>query len=320
MSGYVWVTPQMAEEILNKNTYNRPLRIGVVEKYTRDLIANEWMKNGSTIVIATDGTLLDGQHRLFAVCEAACQSVAFKGAWMMVVRDADKSVLPTIDTGIPRSYADYKKLSAGGNGHTFPYAQQVQAALRLAWWYDKSWPASIGKGRKMTPSHLELDEVLARYPHMPDMVGDVAGSDVLKKLVSSACLGFVYAMAAIKYPAEAAAWLEIIRTGDAPLKHPGRVLRERLMLARHLARPLERMTQIVFITKSWNAFAQGQETIGHLKWGMEELPPAIFGTKQYTGKLAARTEVHKRIQTATSVSAASAFKNTGKRRRPKKAV
>ena len=61
----VTVTPDMAFEMLEKNTRNRKVDEKRVRQYAKDMKSSRWALNGSTIVIAEDGTLLDGQHRLW---------------------------------------------------------------------------------------------------------------------------------------------------------------------------------------------------------------------------------------------------------------
>jgi hypothetical protein len=102
-------TPALAEAILNNNRLNRPLREGRVEKYARDMAAGRWRMNAETIKLTREGDLLDGQHRMFAVIEAV--NLMPKGKSlppipMMVVEGLDAEVMPTIDTGAARTFAD----------------------------------------------------------------------------------------------------------------------------------------------------------------------------------------------------------------------
>ena len=288
MVGYTLITPAMAESILNKNTFNRPLRAGVVEKYMRDMLAGKWRKNGSTIVLTVDGTLLDGQHRLFAIVEAACHDKNFRGVEIIIVRDADMSALPTIDTGLARTFADFKKLEASGTGHVFPYADQVSAVLRLVYWYNNQWPRI--QVRTARVSHQELDDLLQKNPTIPELVGEVGASDKLRRLRSASTTAFVYAMAARQHPNEARAWLDVLKTGDGEKTHPAMVLRQQLIDKALAGKVLDPPTRLVWTIKSWNAFAQ-TDTIGRIRWGVDEPMPAIFGTPQYTGKMAARTKL-----------------------------
>src|SRR3990172_8052075 len=64
------VTPNPPREWLRTNTHNRKLRDRAVADYARDMTAGHWTLNGEAIKFATDGTVLDGQHRLRAVIDS----------------------------------------------------------------------------------------------------------------------------------------------------------------------------------------------------------------------------------------------------------
>lgn len=118
----VWMTPEMAYEILQANPLNRPIRVAKVNKIADDIRNGKWDDNGDTIRINIDtGDLIDGQHRLNAVFEAQTP------VWMRVVR-----IKPTfrIDDNTPRSLADklimsgiVQKGSAGSRGSCLSIAK-----------------------------------------------------------------------------------------------------------------------------------------------------------------------------------------------------
>ena len=65
------ITPQIAEEMLKKNPMNRRVKDFVISEYSRVMKAGLWKENtGEAIKFASDGTLLDGQHRLTALIKA----------------------------------------------------------------------------------------------------------------------------------------------------------------------------------------------------------------------------------------------------------
>lgn len=100
----VRVTPDIAAEMLSKNTSNRTIRNSRVKYYAQQMKEGKWHLTGQTITFAKDGQLLDGQHRLWAVIEADVP-VDF-----LVVYDADK--VSTYDCGLKRSTRD--QLQLGG--------------------------------------------------------------------------------------------------------------------------------------------------------------------------------------------------------------
>lgn len=100
------ITPEMALDMLCKNSANRKIRQSRVKYYAEQMRAGNWHLTGQGITFAKDGTLLDGQHRLHAIVECEIPQE------MLVIYDADK--VSTYDCGLKRSIADQLQL-AGAN-------------------------------------------------------------------------------------------------------------------------------------------------------------------------------------------------------------
>lgn len=65
------VTPAMARVLLAKNwSENRPLRKKKVEEYAKIMSNGGWMLSPQGLIMTSDGTLINGQHRLMAVIRA----------------------------------------------------------------------------------------------------------------------------------------------------------------------------------------------------------------------------------------------------------
>jgi hypothetical protein len=64
------VTPEKALQWLEGNTHNRPINEAHVKRLARDIQAGRWRLTHQGIAFDTDGLLVDGQHRLWAVVEA----------------------------------------------------------------------------------------------------------------------------------------------------------------------------------------------------------------------------------------------------------
>ena len=95
------ITPEMAVELLEKNTINRRVKERVVGQYATEILAGRWRSGtGEVIKIAKDGTILDGQHRLLAVIKADKEIVAH------LAYDVSNEVFDVLDTGSPRGAAD----------------------------------------------------------------------------------------------------------------------------------------------------------------------------------------------------------------------
>ena len=106
------ITPEMACEWLKRNTRNRSVNRGHLERLVRDLKEGRWVVTHQGIAFGADGTLLDGQHRLAAIAESGVPAMCV--VWEDV---AEESVLG-MDQGKDRNgkdviaIVDGEKLSA----------------------------------------------------------------------------------------------------------------------------------------------------------------------------------------------------------------
>lgn len=96
----VHIGPAEASSMLRCNHRNRPVRAIYVQRLAEAMRRGEWRLNGEAIQVATDGTLLNGQHRLEAVVQSG-ETVP-----MLVVSGLPLRSQDTIDTGTRRRLAD----------------------------------------------------------------------------------------------------------------------------------------------------------------------------------------------------------------------
>jgi hypothetical protein len=66
----VEVTPALAASCLDKNENNRPVNWNYVSQLARDMVAGRFAVAHQGIAFDTNGKLIDGQHRLWAIIEA----------------------------------------------------------------------------------------------------------------------------------------------------------------------------------------------------------------------------------------------------------
>lgn len=65
------ITPELALKWLEGNTHNRPVNQAHVDRLVRDILAGRWRLTHQGIAFDTEGLLIDGQHRLWAIAEAS---------------------------------------------------------------------------------------------------------------------------------------------------------------------------------------------------------------------------------------------------------
>ena len=106
----MWIAPDLALEWLEKtNTNNRKVSQKHVDRLARDMTDGKWVLTHSGIAFGPDGTLLDGQHRLWAIVESGVS------VEMFVWRNVEPEAMMAIDCGKTRSMADILNI-AGENG------------------------------------------------------------------------------------------------------------------------------------------------------------------------------------------------------------
>ncbi|MGV9891702.1 hypothetical protein [Streptomyces sp. NPDC003395] len=147
----VMVTPQLAQEWLDRNVHNRPIRKNKVDNYARDMKAGNWALNGEAIKFAIDGVLLDGQHRLHAIVAAGVP------VQMLVVTGLANETQVTMDSGVKRTTGDAFGLEGKKN------AQNLAAILKKIW----MWQQGDHKFSSNTsPTTAECAELLDAHPEI----------------------------------------------------------------------------------------------------------------------------------------------------------
>jgi hypothetical protein len=153
----VLVTSALAKEWLTHNPANRNVHPNVVLKYSNDMRRGNWRLTGEPIKFDSDGTLLDGQHRLLAVINSGT-SVHF-----LVVRGVEPEARFVMDTGSVRKAAD--ALTIEGYSHTALLAATARLALRY-----KAMPASAGRLPTMPVSNSDIRDFIDQHPHLIEAV------------------------------------------------------------------------------------------------------------------------------------------------------
>jgi len=120
------IRPSDAEQLLETNLDNRNISNTKVQQYASDMAGGRWAMNGESIIIAKDGMLNDGQHRLWACLEA---KVTFDA---VVVYGVERETRTTVDQGKTRGAGDYLGMSGTKN------ANNIAAISRMMLAYQKT--------------------------------------------------------------------------------------------------------------------------------------------------------------------------------------
>lgn len=235
------MTPDMARRLLERNTRNRPVSQHIVAGYARDMRAGAWHLTGEAIKIATDGTLLDGQHRLHAVIQAE------KTVPMLVVRGVAKEAQAVMDTGRKRSAADM--LAISGEANTTLLASSARLALEFNF--------ETLEFNHYGPSHSEIAQFVDAHPELHGSV-DIARRYARKADCLPSVVAFTHWWLSQTDPLLASAFWEA--AGEKVGLHKGdpiTAMTNRLAEARRGRQSLSKTILVSLVVRAWNSRRRG---------------------------------------------------------------
>jgi hypothetical protein len=256
------VTPDMAKLWLKSNTHNRPLSDGVVISYACDMIDGRWKYNGDPIRFDTNGTLIDGQHRLGACVEAR---VPFETA---VIFGLSPEVMPTIDIGHVRTAAHAAHLDG------IPNAALAAAITRFVLVHDR-YGVQRMNNPKCKPTKPQINEWVKKLPGL-DVAATLATRDRWRRITSPTLIGFCYYVFARDNQQLAQRFFTELKdavglTQTNPVYH----LRERLISNGAAKAKLPHLQILAIFFKAWNAYRSGKP-MRSLRWRNDGPKPEPF--------------------------------------------
>jgi hypothetical protein len=255
------ITPEYAARWLENKASNRPLAESRWYRYAIDMIEGRWELNGETIIIGSDGRLIDGQHRLKACVESG---VSF---WSMVTVGAAPESFHTIDTGGVRTAADLGYI-AGIQG-----AAGIMSAAGLLASYSKG---ILDKSKKARMKPTKSEVVAFALAHKDGLIeAGVNANGRARAFLHPSILIFAYYLFIRQNSELAASFFQDLHEGSN-LEESSAVLRlrNRLIDNRSSKRKLGRLELIALVFKSWIAYRDGtQQRV--LVWKKDEPFPNI---------------------------------------------
>lgn len=251
MTSTMVITPSKAQELLSRNTMNRSVKEAVVRRYADDMTRGFWKRNGETIKIANDGTILDGQHRLLAVIKSGVPLVT------EVTTGLDKDSIYTIDCGSARSSSDSLKIEGVKN---YRAVASVCTAFIMTFESDSLEPYFARNGRFLKPSTAR---VVSYYHDNKDRIDEASGYAKGFSncgLVNVPTAALVFSIGSYVSSDDALFFLDKLNTGEG-LSKGDPIFETRSTLARDKMSHAKRMpirVRNALIIKAWNKFISGE--------------------------------------------------------------
>lgn len=225
--------------------------------------SGNWKENTFEFIkIHPDGSVADGQHRLFAVIKSGV-SVVFD-----IVYNVPKDVFVVLDTGKHRNGSDVFKISGVKNDNMLPSIIQIYVAMN-------SGHAERGS------TELTNDQLLEEYNKSPEFWQEIAHRAAawyvaFAKILNPSLIGGLYAHLCFIDHVKATEFFNQACTGAAITNNTVLILRNRLIEDKTALRKMGRANKVALIIKAWNAMRKGIE-LKQLKFtpDKEEFPKAV---------------------------------------------
>ncbi|SES04210.1 hypothetical protein [Streptomyces qinglanensis] len=241
----ITITPALATDLLRRNTHNRKLRDRAVGDYARDMASGRWAVNGEAIKLATDGSVLDGQHRLHAVIQADT------AVDMFVVIGLDPASQETMDAGRKRSTGDVLGLRNEDNAVT------LAAILRRVWAWEQGDRRFTGR---QSPTTAECAALLVERPELRRSTEIAVRTRQAFPHIPQSVLGTCHHLFTTIDPAEAAWFFQRLSDGaELPVGHPILALRTRVTSERLDNVRLAEDRFMAYLIRTWNAVRAGRD-------------------------------------------------------------
>lgn len=242
------LTPALASLLLASNENNRPVKATAagtrsVAAYAAMMLRGEWKLNGSTLVVADDGQLNDGQHRCHACIEAG---VAVP---VQIAFGVERETRTTLDQGIARSPGNILAMVGQTDSNVLATYLQFRTVAADGGWFS----------RRLTPDELLV--ALERFPNFHDHLPPIRNYAARKRL-STGYMAGAHGLCVEGNPIAAAAWAEAVSTGvgitsvTSPVARLRRIFEDRAGMRRDEAAAL--------YIKGFNNFCRGRT--GPITW------------------------------------------------------
>lgn len=237
------VTPAQAELWLTKNVGNRNLRKAAAFRYARDIESGHWTENGTAIVFAKDGTLIDGQHRLEGCVQAGTAFVT------LVVRNVERDTQNTLDDGAKRTLADRFTFV----GHANATAAAAIARRILLW--EAGFQTNTGTYQPSTREAIDLIEKDPTVATAIECAVAMRGS----KLLPPSIIGLSWWLFWDIEPDDCQEFWDGLHLG-AGLGEDSPILVLRNQIIRKAAEPgrIPETVMLAWVIKAWNDYRDGR--------------------------------------------------------------
>lgn len=260
---WVHVTPEKAHALLRFNVGNRPIAPSHLRWLASEMSAGRWKRHHQGIAFSDSGVLIDGQHRLKAVC------VSQTSQWFLASGyQSDATAFLTMDHSRPRSASDAIAVEQGVSS---PRAAKLAAAARFLAAFEEYRSTGVFRLKTGRAAHIDQLDLVRRWPTLGGSIDKISAMKKTGRIVTPAAAIAAHCLFAQIDPAAADAMFEQVLS-QVGLVHGSPIL----TLVRFLQRgrgmqstlvssngDIARQSEFAAYVRTWNALRSG-ETLGKM--------------------------------------------------------
>jgi hypothetical protein len=232
------ITPERASALLEANPENRAVNHRRLQQMAGDMRNGLFKFNGESIIVADNGYLNDGQHRLWA-CVLSGQP--FQSTLVVGVPRATRL---TVDTGGARTAAAHLRISGHVNSTT-----KASVARYVCGWledgnFSKRFSVSVQNQLEQVNNDPLLEEVAAWAN---------TNQKRLKSMLTPSLAGFMHYVLSVHARAEARVFMDQLALGaDLAATNPIFLARTKLLQGVSNRGRLTELQRIELVVRAWN--------------------------------------------------------------------
>jgi hypothetical protein len=236
--------------LLQFNNHNRRIRQSTVKKYAEQMKRGKWEVNGEPIIVADNGDLMDGQHRLIAAIQADTPLTT------LVVYGVKRSAFDTIDTGAGRNASDVLEIK-GLNAET---ARIAAAAAKRCILFEKLGHTTQNKGNLHLTTPKECSDYVLRKENLVEIVELIQAYGRNGRILAAGGSAFLWLYMNEKNADGTLEFFDGLFTGANLFKNdPRLVFRQKIESFRFSQRKWNLETRIRGAVRAWDWFVRGKE-------------------------------------------------------------
>ena len=243
----VSMTPEIAADLLRRNSNNRPIRDVITNNYLADMRSGKWKYAGDPIRLAEDGTLLDGQHRLTAMA-------AMPSGWsapVLLIEGLPASAQLVMDQGRKRSPGQQLHLLGYSNAHYL-----AGTARMLIEWRDGIMFRDSSQKSVVTTARIQ--EFVEANPHIPVLANEARHRVISCYMTPSVVAAFYVEAASIDKEIADEFITQLAEGAGLKQGSPILALRERAIRNKTDRRKDTDRNQLGLLIRTWNMHWDGQ--------------------------------------------------------------